>query len=246
MLLVPAVLAAQQAGPARGGGMFVPDSLRNIRVLPRTMTPVEVVATMRNITGALGVRCPYCHVGQEGQPLSQFDFASDEKPTKVAARVMIEMVQSINGQHLTRLERRETPDVEVTCATCHRGVAVPRPLPDVLLAAVTAGGADSATRAYRALRERYYGRSAYDFGEGTLTVVAGRLARERRFDDAAAMARLNVEFFPRSGGVQAGLGDVLRMRGDTAGAVAAYRQALQVDPSETGARARLRELGVQP
>jgi tetratricopeptide (TPR) repeat protein len=125
-------------------------------------------------------------------------------------------------------------------------VTVPRPLTDVLTSAAGTGGADSAERAYRALRERYYGRSAYDFGEGTLSVVAGRLARERRFDDATAMARLNVEFFPRSGAVQAGLGDVLRLRGDTTGAVAAYRQALQLDPGEQGARNGLRALGQTP
>lgn len=30
---------------------------------------------MRNITGALGVRCQFCHVGEEGMPLERFDFA---------------------------------------------------------------------------------------------------------------------------------------------------------------------------
>jgi Flp pilus assembly protein TadD len=201
---------------------------------------------MRNITGALGVRCQYCHLGEEGQPLSQFDFASDDKPTKRAARAMMEMVQAINGQHLARLAEREDPPVEVTCATCHRGVTVPRPLADLLGAAVAAGGADSAARAYRALRERYYGRSAYDFGEGTLVIVAGRLARERRFDDAVMIARLNIEFFPQSSQSVTGLGEVLRMRGDTTGAAAAYRQALQLNPNDQGARMRLRELGQQP
>jgi len=57
-VLVPMSLAAQ-GGPPRGG--FVPDSLRNIQVLPRTMTPAEVVGVMRGVTMALGVRCPFCH-----------------------------------------------------------------------------------------------------------------------------------------------------------------------------------------
>lgn len=244
--LLPLTLAAQ-GGPSRGGGgMFVPDSLRNIRVLPRTMTPTQVVGAMRNITGALGVRCQYCHLGEEGQPLSQFDFASDDKPTKRTARAMLEMVQAINGQFLSQLTARGTPPAQVTCETCHRGVAVPRPLADLLTHVDTVAGADSAIRAYRALRARYYGRAAYDFGEQTLVLVSGRLARGRRFDDATGLARLNIEFFPQSSQAQMNLGEVLRMRGDTAGAVAAYRQALQLDANDGGARARLRELGIQP
>jgi len=238
--IVPMSLAAQ-GGPSRGG--FVPDSLRNIQVLPRTMTPSEVVGVMRNITMALGVRCPFCHVGQEGQPLSRFDFASDDKMMKQTARTMLEMVQVINGRYLTQLDERSMPQVDVACMTCHRGVPVPKPLPDLLLDAVQRSGADSAVRAYRALRQQYYGRAAYDFGEGTLMEVSGRLARDQRFDDALLMARLNIEFFPQSSQSQTNRGEVLRMRGDTAGAVGAYRQALQLNPNDMGARMRLRELG---
>jgi len=245
VLLAPNALAAQGGPPRGGGGMFVPDSLRNIRVLPRTMTPTEVVGMMRNITGALGVRCQFCHVGEEGQPLSQFNFASDDKPTKLTARTMMEMVQAINGQHLAQLTNRETPQVDVTCNTCHRGVAVPRALADLLMHTGTVAGVDSAARTYRALRQQYYGRASYDFGEATLITVSGRLARDRRFDDAAAFARLNIEFFPQSSQSQTNLGEVLRMRGDTTGAVAAYRQALQLNPNDQGARSRLRELGIQ-
>jgi len=247
-VLVPAALAAQGGPPPGGpprGGMFVPDSLRNIQVLPRTMTPVEVVGFMRNVAGALGVRCLYCHVGQEGQPMSQWNFASDDKMEKQTARTMMEMVQVVNTRYLTQLDTRSMPPVDVACMTCHRGVTVPIPLADLLVRIDTMAGADSAARAYRALRQQYYGRAAYDFGEGTLIMASGRMARDRRFDDALAMARLNIEFFPQSGPSQTNLGDVLRMRGDTAGAVSAYRQALQLNPNDMGTRMRLRELGGQ-
>lgn len=236
-LVVPTILHAQG---------FAPDSLRNIKVLPRTMTPREVVGVMRGVAGALGVRCQYCHVGQEGQPLTQFDFASDDKPTKVKARIMFQMVQAINGQHLSQLATRETPPIEVTCQTCHRGVAVPRPLGDVLQAAVQGGGLDSAVRAYRALRERYYGRAAYDFGEFTLIGVTQPLTRDRRFDEALGLLRLNAEFYPQSSQTQTSMGEVFRTKGDTASAIAAYRQALQLNPNDGGARQRLRDLGQQP
>ena len=38
---------------------------------------------MMGFTRALGVRCNHCHVGEDGQPLSTFDFVSDENPNKV-------------------------------------------------------------------------------------------------------------------------------------------------------------------
>ena len=33
---------------------------------------------MPGFTRALGVRCSYCHVGEEGESLSTYDFASDD------------------------------------------------------------------------------------------------------------------------------------------------------------------------
>lgn len=53
---------------------------------------------MRGITRGLGVRCPFCHVGEEGADLSTFDFASDEKPTKKTARIMIGMLADTNAK----------------------------------------------------------------------------------------------------------------------------------------------------
>jgi hypothetical protein len=47
---------------------------------------------------------------------------------------------------------------------CHRGTSRPVPLAALIADAATIAGADSAVRAYRALRERFYGRDAYDFG----------------------------------------------------------------------------------
>jgi hypothetical protein len=57
---------------------------------------MQVVGQMRNITMALGVRCPFCHVGEEDRPLSTCDFASDEKPTKRTARQMMLMLEEVN------------------------------------------------------------------------------------------------------------------------------------------------------
>lgn len=63
---------------------------------------------MRNVTIGLGVRCQFCHIGEEGQPLAQFDFASDQKRTKVIARQMMRMMQEVN-RRLDSLPQRGAP-----------------------------------------------------------------------------------------------------------------------------------------
>src|SRR3954465_3858348 len=101
---------------------FPPDSLVNVHVIPRSTPVINVIGAMRNFTGDLGVRCQFCHVGREGQPLDQFDFASDEKRTKLVARQMMLMVQEIN-RRVDTLPRGGGAALQVTCGTCHRGVS---------------------------------------------------------------------------------------------------------------------------
>ena len=229
---------------AQAPGHWPPDSLINTKVFPRSTPVIQVVGAMRNITGALGVRCQFCHVGEEGMPLERFDFAKDEKRTKLVARQMMLMVQEINRRLDTLPEHDHTgPSLEVTCATCHRGVSRPMPLATLMEATATSAGADSATRLYRALRERYFGRDAYDFGESSLNIAAFRLGRASRFDDAFALLRLNEELFPGSSGMYVVRGNIFLMRNDTAGAVAAFREAVRRDSTNQEAKGRLRAIG---
>ena len=230
---------------AQPAGKFPPDSLVNTKVIPKGTPVSQVIGQMRNITSALGVRCHFCHVGQEGQQLDRYDFATDEKRTKVAARHMMTMVQEIN-RRLDSLPNRPTPTLQVTCETCHRGVSRPEPLFQILVNAATAAGADSAIRAYRALRERYYGDDSYDFREPTLNIAAFRLGRANKFDDAFALLRLNEELYPNSSGMYVFRGNINLMKADTTAAAAAFREAIKRDPSNQEARGRLRDIGQQP
>jgi tetratricopeptide (TPR) repeat protein len=200
---------------------------------------------MRNITFALGVRCQFCHVGEEGMPLEQFDFAKDERRTKLVARQMMRMVEEINRRldTLPHGSDHARQSIEVTCATCHRGVSLPVPLFQLIIDAATAGRADSAIRLYRALRTRYYGRDAYDFGEGSLNIAAFRLGRAKSFDDAFALLRLNEELFPSSSGMSVFRGNIQLMKGDTAAAAAEFREAIRRDSTNAEARGRLRSTG---
>jgi len=238
-LLLPASATAQVAG------RFPPESLVNVRVIPRTTPVTNVIGQMRNITFALGVRCQYCHIGEEGMPLERFDFASDDKRTKRVARQMLSMVHEIN-RRLDTIPERPVPPVEVTCATCHRGATRPMPLYQLIAEAAQAAGADSAIRAYRALRQQYYGSDAYDFTEPALNIAAFRLGRASRYDDALALLRLNEELYPGSSGMYVFRGNILLMRADTNGAADAFREAVRRDSGNREAMGRLRTIGRQP
>jgi len=235
--------AAPAALVSQAPGHFPPDSLINVKVIPRNTPVMQVVGMMRNFAGALGVRCHFCHVGQEGMPLGQFDFAKDEKRTKLTARQMMRMVEEINRRLDTLPEHAQmTSHVEVTCNTCHRGVSRPMPLEQLIQETAQTAGIDSATRAYRALRERYYGRAAYDFGEPTLDIAAFRLGRAGKFDEAFAILRLNEEQFPTSSNLATFRGNINLMKGDSAAAVAAFREAVRRDSTNGEAQGRLRQI----
>jgi hypothetical protein len=239
LLLMSAPLSGQAPGK------WPPDSLINLRVIPKTTPVMQVVGMMRNITGDLGVRCQFCHVGEEGQPLEQSDFASDQKRTKVVARQMMLMVREINSR-LDTLPERPTPLLQVTCGTCHRGTSRPVPLFTLMVETSQTAGADSAIAAYRTLRRRYYGRDAFDFGEPSLNIAAFRLGQAKRYDEAFALLRLNEEFFPASSGMYVFRGNINLMRGDTAAAEAAFREAIRRDSTNNEARGRLRAIGRRP
>jgi hypothetical protein len=110
--------------PSFAQATFPPSSFKNLQVLPKDATAGDVVGTMKTFAGSLGVRCQFCHVGQEGMPLEQFDFVSDELAQKKTARVMMRLVQDINKQIDAALPP-SAPGARVTCFTCHRGAQKP-------------------------------------------------------------------------------------------------------------------------
>jgi hypothetical protein len=239
------LVVLSSSAAAQVAGKFPPDSLVNVQVIPKGTPVMQVVGQMRNITGALGVRCPFCHVGEERKPLAEFDFASDEKPTKVTARQMMRMVEEVN-RRLDTIPSHSMPHVEVTCRTCHRGVERPIPLSTLVIQATLAASADSGLGVYRGLREKYYGRDAYDFGESSLNIAAFRVAREQKFEDALLLLGVNEELFPGSSGMAVFRGNILLMRGDTTGAAASFREAVKRDSTNGEARGRLRDIGQVP
>jgi tetratricopeptide (TPR) repeat protein len=228
--------------PANGHAQ-IPEEFINLKVLPDDIEQRQLMNAMRSFSRGLGVRCEYCHVGEPGQPLRTFDFASDEKEPKLKAREMMLMVRAINGEHLTNLSERSDPAIEVECSTCHHGQSRPITLQQALLESYAAGGINGTKQDYRDLRERYFGTWTYDFGEQQLVGVAQQLGSRGNHEDGLAILELNLEFFPQSTVTVFTQGEIYLAQGDTATAVSKYRASLELDPSNRAAQRRLSGLG---
>ena len=103
--------------------------------------------------------------------------------------------------------------------------------------------ADSAINAYKALRARYYGRDAYDFSEQSLNTAAFRTARAGKPDEGLKLLTYNEGLFPNSSGMSVFKGNILLMKGDTASAEAAFREAIRRDSTNAEAKGRLQAIG---
>jgi len=91
---------------------------KNIKVLTG-MPQSQLIPVMNFFSASMGRRCNYCHVNNQGQ----WDYASDAKPEKAAAREMIKLVMDINKT----TERLKLDPV--SCYTCHRGRTSPQSIP---------------------------------------------------------------------------------------------------------------------
>jgi hypothetical protein len=119
------------------------------------------------------------------------------------------------------------PVAEVTrlrCGTCHRGVPIPKLLPDVLTDTAARSGTPAAVDQYRDLRAKYYGGQSYDFGEPALVAVATPLINANKTDDAITWLQLNAEFYPKSSATYAALGQAYAKKGDTTARSRAMRR----------------------
>jgi hypothetical protein len=121
---------AAASGSLEARQKFPPDKFANLQIFPKEASPAVVINAMKGFTRALGVRCQFCHVGEEGMPLEKFDFVADTKPEKQTARMMIRMVGEINAQLTNAMPDAPAMGYQVTCFTCHRGAQHPQHAPD--------------------------------------------------------------------------------------------------------------------
>ena len=243
--LLTLLIMAGWTMPAQAQQWQWPEDPENLKVLPEDISVQDLRATMVGFSTALGVRCHHCHDDANGRRLSEIDFASDAKPEKEKARVMLRMVEAINTEHLAELDVPAHERLTVTCLTCHRGLPRPVLLEDVLVDLVPAHGVDSTITSYRALREAHYGGFAYDFSEPVLLRVAGELAEDALLDDALEILALNLEMYPNSWRTHFAFGELYLQQGDEDAARKHYEAVLALNPNHPVAQQRLEALGGQ-
>ncbi len=239
--LVAFVLLSWIPAEARGQAR-IPDEFSNLQVLSEDIEKRELIGIMRNMSRATGAgRCSYCHTVSDGLDQPDDDFTSDDKPTKVKARVMLRMVQAINDEHLGQLPGRREPNVEVTCLTCHAGKRRPTTLGQELTWALEDGGAEGMKARYAELREEYYGLGAFNFGPGALERLAQGIGRTDP-ESALEALELNLEHHPES--VQTWLikGQILSLNDETEAAIEAFERSLELAPGNPFATQQIERL----
>ena len=102
-------------------------------------------------------------------------------------------------------------------------------------------GVAAAADQYRDLHEHFYGRAAYDFGEDTLIGVAQPLAAGKP-DDAIALLKLNLEFYPQSAKTYAAIAFAYTRKYDDPTAITYYEKAVELDPNNGVIRGQLEQL----
>ena len=198
------------------------------------------IPNMQDIAQALGVRCEYCHAGMgrgTGQPGGVLP-----APTRVEiGRAMIAMTREINEKILLATGKPPTEATRVTCITCHRGVAIPGQLSDIVAKTALEKGPDAAVAQYRDLRTQYYGRQSYDFGEDSLLTAAQLVARVKP-PSSIPLLRLNLEFYPKSVRSYAQIAFAYTRSLDDESAITTLEQALEIEPDNGTLRGQLEQL----
>ncbi|HSG50037.1 MAG TPA: c-type cytochrome [Longimicrobiales bacterium] len=216
LLVAPSALSSQGIWPERA---------ENLQVLPADFPPDRLRAVMQGFTQALGVRCSYCHVGQEGQPLSTFDFVSDANPNKDRARLMYEMLGDVN-RRLADLEPSGETRVNMWCHTCHAGKPRPATLAETLQETAATAGTDAVVARFLELREAFYGGNQYDFRAPNVDGVGAGLMQQGDTAAALRLFELNAENHPEFAPAHVRLGDMALLRGDRLAAIRHYELAL--------------------
>jgi tetratricopeptide (TPR) repeat protein len=103
-------------------------------------------------------------------------------------------------------------------------------------------GLDSLVAHYEWLRERFYGRGSYDFGERSLNSLGYQLLSNEETAAAISVFQLNTEQFPESANVWDSLAEGYLTDGQVVLAEEFYQKSLELDPENENATQKLREI----
>lgn len=218
-----------------------PEKPKNLQVLNKDWPGSRLSPVMRGFTRSLGVRCSYCHVGEEGKPLDTYDFVSDKNPNKDRAREMLRMLGDVNS-HLKKIEPSGDQRVNMWCHTCHRGRPRPMTLEEELGQQYRQKGLDQALTHYQELKTKYLVKGAYDFSERSLNVFGYEVLEKKDTAGAIRVFNLNAQMFPKSANVWDSLAEGYMKAGDTKAAKRYYEKSLKLDPTNESAKEMLKKI----
>jgi tetratricopeptide (TPR) repeat protein len=184
---------------------------------------------MRKTAADLGVGCQFCHSAPR---------RGDPEPKKDIARRMFQMTYELTAKVQ---EATGNPKAKVECITCHHGVPNPKQIVDIFAQTMAEKNLTEAIAEYRDLREKYYGRQAYDFGEEALLNYGQQLSN-RLPNEAIAILKLNLEYYPRSAETLAAIGYAYTRKYDDETALEYLEQAAEIDPDNGIIAGRLAQL----
>lgn len=217
--------------------------MRLVVLFLAAITLYAQVANMQEIAQALGVKCEYCHAGMgRGAGPTATGRVEGQTPSRVEiGRGMIAMTREINEKIVAATGKPATEATRVTCITCHRGVAIPGQLSDIIAKTAVEKGPDEAVAQYRDLRAQYYGRQSYDFGEETLLTSAQQVVRVKPAS-SIPLLRLNLEFYPKSVRSYTQIAFAYTRSLDDEAAITTLEKALEIEPDNGMIKGQLEKL----
>lgn len=99
------------------------DDERNLKVLPKDISPDSLERVMDGFTTALNVDCKFCHAPKDPAEPKKLNYASDANHLKDITRTMLRMTNEMNSKYMKALPGNNVQ--LVTCNTCHRGQPMP-------------------------------------------------------------------------------------------------------------------------
>jgi len=235
--MVGMILLAAGASAQTPAAPQQPPPLTNLQIYPKDTPRAELVATMQGFVRQLGVQtlggCTYCHVGTA----PNFDFPSDANPKKNVARRMILMSREITAK-LPEVTGKTASDITaLRCATCHRGMPVPKVTEVALGDALAKGGAAAAIEQYKDTRKQ-----ALDYNENALVAYATTLVNGNKADDALTLLKANAELAPNHAPTYAAMAQAYAKKNDKDNQIKMLEKVLQIDPNNQPAKRQLDQL----
>jgi hypothetical protein len=239
IVFAASTVGAQPQPPAGGAGRGgqAPPPLTNLKIYPKYIPRGDLITTMQGFVRQLGVQnqggCAYCHTGAGAQA----DYASDGNPKKDVARRMILMSREITGKMPEVTGKAAAEITALRCATCHRGMAVPKVTEVALGDALAKGGGAAAVQQYKDTRKQ-----AIDYNENALVAYATTLVNTDKADDALAVLQANAELSPNHAPTYAAMAQAYAKKNDKDNQIKMLEKAVQIDPNNQQLKRQLDQL----